>query len=287
MYAALLNKKLVLAIEEAYLVYQGEKRLNANYYYCPKCNKKVILVISQYKSPFFKHVSIITGEGEKQEHLESKKLLCSALVASGYKAKMEVSLASSQLRADILASEKLAFEIQCAPLSNEEFNHRHKLYQQLKIKDIWVVGKRHYLKNKLSKSQEKYLRKSQNWGWYLLEVEPTKQLLHLKYFIQLEANSSKVWYRRRNFKLDENGLKELFNFVPLQSPIKYIEIRRGKNYLRRQLREKTKLGKIVGSLLYEKNLTIEQIPARVLTKNREPFDSMRIIEFLQQKKTSQ
>ncbi len=55
MYAAILNKKLVLAINEAEQVNNGFKKLNQDYYTCPSCRKRMILIISEEKLPFFKH----------------------------------------------------------------------------------------------------------------------------------------------------------------------------------------------------------------------------------------
>ena len=55
MYAAMLDKKLVLAVSEAYLVNSRQKKLNQEIYRCPHCNKKVILIVSEKKSAFFKH----------------------------------------------------------------------------------------------------------------------------------------------------------------------------------------------------------------------------------------
>ncbi len=40
MYAAMLNKKLVLAVDEACLVNARQKKLNRDNYHCPHCNKK-------------------------------------------------------------------------------------------------------------------------------------------------------------------------------------------------------------------------------------------------------
>ena len=42
MYAAILNKKLVLAINEAEQVNNGFKKLNQDYYTCPSCRKRMI-----------------------------------------------------------------------------------------------------------------------------------------------------------------------------------------------------------------------------------------------------
>ncbi len=41
----MLNKKLVLAVDEACLVNARQKKLNRDNYHCPHCNKKVILVM--------------------------------------------------------------------------------------------------------------------------------------------------------------------------------------------------------------------------------------------------
>lgn len=149
MYAAILNKKLVLAINEAEQVSKGLKKLNQDNYTCPSCKHRMILILSEEKTPFFKHFYKVKGTGEKEEHSQAKNLLCTALKANGIKAETEVSLLEQQLRADVLVENKLAFEVQCAPLSEMEFNHRHGLYKNLHIKDIWIVGKRHYLKDKM------------------------------------------------------------------------------------------------------------------------------------------
>ena len=284
MYAALLSKKLVLAVNEAQLVRQQFKQLNQDNYYCPSCKKRVILIVSQYKIPFFKHISFIKGAGETQEHLLSKKLLYSALVAYGYRARMEVSLAENQLRADILVSKNLAFEIQCAPLSEEEFKHRHSLYADLQIKDIWIVGRRHYLGKKLFKSQQKYLRKSKIWGWYLLEVDSKTMTLHLKYFIELAPNNNKCRYKIENFKLDEQGLNKLFKFDPGKNKVINSNYQNELMYLKKQLNKKTKFGGQIGEDLYFLGLTLENIPKEILIKWREPVEKKRIVEFLEQKK---
>ena len=49
MYAAILNKKLVLAIKEAEQVNKGFKKLNQDYYTCPSCRKRMILILSEEK----------------------------------------------------------------------------------------------------------------------------------------------------------------------------------------------------------------------------------------------
>ncbi|WP_297817257.1 competence protein CoiA [uncultured Lactobacillus sp.] len=281
MYAALLKQNLVLAVSEANLVYQRQKRLNEDNYRCPSCNHRVMLVISQQKMPFFKHIHLITGQGEKDEHQRSKNLLCSALVANGFPAQVEIALANQQLRADILVNSKLAFEIQCAPLSDEEYEHRHHLYQQIKIKDIWLVGKRHYLKGKLKKTQKMFFRYSKAWKWYYLEIDPHNLEIRLKYDVRLEAIKPRVSYLQERFSLDEKGIKNFFSFKPNLNQRKSIcDYHKQYYYLAKQLKEKTKLGLQVGQLLYERGKTIDDLPLELFVNYRTPLEKIAILKYL-------
>lgn len=287
MYAALLNKKLVLAVSEANLIYDGSKRLNYEKYYCPNCKKRVILVISQEKMPFFKHISLIKGEGEKDEHQQSKRLLCASLVANGLKAEMEVPLADQQLRADVLVHPNLSFEVQCAPLSNEEFQHRHMLYKKIGIKDVWIVGKRHYLNKKMKKSQKIFLRYSKIWDWYYLEINPFKGKIYLKYQIRLEPLIDNVIFHKKSFPLNENGVRELLLFKGSKAINRQIDAQKQRSYLIRQLRQKTNLGRKIAAMMYELHLTVEDLPAKIFTRIRLPNEDLTIMQFLQHKRDAE
>ena len=147
MYAALLNDTLVLAVEEAKLTKSNNKV--KKHYFCPHCEREVQLVYKDEQS-YFKHIpSKVNLSGENEEHAQSKRILTQALRAVHFNAQTEVNLANGQLRADILAASNLAFEIQCAPLNKSEFRHRHFLYRQIGVKDIWIVGKRHFLRQNI------------------------------------------------------------------------------------------------------------------------------------------
>lgn len=61
MYAALLNKELVLAVSEAGKVRENPAYLNQEVYRCPRCQKPVILVLSQKAEPFFSSTTRLTG----------------------------------------------------------------------------------------------------------------------------------------------------------------------------------------------------------------------------------
>lgn len=286
MYAALLEKKLVLAVEEANEVRNNYKKLNEDEYRCPHCRKKVILILSEEKNAFFKHLALYSNQlGEKEEHHTAKLLLKSAFTAAGFAAKTEIPLASGQIRADVLVSEKLALEVQCAPLSEEEFNHRHACYRQIDVLDLWIVGKRHYLKRSLHPRQLIYFRENKQWGTYYLEVDASKQLLRLKYNVWQEPLSRKVVYQQAVFKLDEHGIRQFWRFKPRLKQF-VLNPTWQRAYLSRQLKQKSKLGQKIGEQLYLAHLTVDELPDYLFTKWRKPGTVSPIINFLH-KKTNQ
>lgn len=283
MYAALLNKKLVLAVEEANLVCQKVKELNGEDYRCPHCQKKVILIISQSKAAFFKHwIHYEEGQGEKEEHHQSKMLLKTAFTAAGFNAQTEVPLASGQLRADVLISKALALEVQCAPLSLAEFNHRHHLYQNIDIVDLWIVGHRHYLKKNLKKTQLIFFRHNKLWENYYLEVIPKRQLLRLKYNVLQEPITNKLIYQTAIFKLDEEGIKYFWQFKPLLKNYSLNEEEQ-KKYFYRQIQQKTKKGLAWAEALYKSRMTMKDLPDTLFKVWRNPGEVDSIMQYLQEK----
>lgn len=284
MYAAMLDKKLVLAVSEAYLVNSRQKKLNQEIYRCPHCNKKVILIVSEKKSAFFKHLTSYTNlMGEKEEHHQSKLLFKAALTAAGFDAAVEIPLADGQLRADVLVAENLAFEIQCAPLSDAEFKHRHSLYQKIGVTDIWVVGQLHYLKHSLKHTQLIFFRRNKRWGNYYLEVNPAKNCFCLKFNVLQEAVTKKLRYQTKYFVLDEIGIRQFWNFRPnlkkyVGNPVNQ------RKYVQRQIKQKSKLGLKVAELLYQQKLSLEDLPNSIFIKYRNPGDENVLINYLQKKR---
>ncbi len=282
LYAALLNGKLVLAKSEAYLITIGQKKINYEKYCCPHCKKRVILIVSQKKTAFFKHFrSVDNLLGEKEEHHTSKLLLKTALTAAGFDAQVEIPLAERQLRADVLASPKLAFEVQCAPLSEKEFNHRHSLYRQIGVKDIWIVGRRHYLNHKIKKAQLIFMRENQLWQSYYLEIDPMNQLLRLKYNIVQEPITRVVYYQTQEFLLDEIGIKEFWRYQP---NLKNYQLNPTgqKEYLRQQIKQKSKIGLQIAEKLYQKRISLDELPKSLFTKWRRPGERNTIEQYLDQ-----
>lgn len=285
MYAALLKEKLVTAVAEARFVYQRHKQLNAELYRCPHCRQAVILVLSEAKQPFFRHLRQLSPQkGENWEHHESKMLLQSALTAAGFKARCEVELAQGNLRADVLAAADLAFEVQCAPLSQIEYQHRHALYRREKVQDIWVVGKRHYLQKQLKSTQLIFFRQNASWGSYYLEILPAQQRLRLKYNVTQACLSRRLHYQVHSFCLDEYGLQQFWHFHPYMSALPFSWTQE-RIYLKKQLQTKSKLGQQIGYLLYQKHLTVADLPENLFQKSRRPGGLSPIINFLTKEKT--
>ncbi|MDO4912022.1 MAG: competence protein CoiA family protein [Lactobacillus sp.] len=266
MYAALSNEKLVLAMQEA----QKWPKISHDYR-CPHCHKAVMLVLSETKAAFFRHVSQNTNlYGEKEEHHLLKMQLTAALIALGYPARPEVPLANGEIRADVLANEKLAFEIQCAPLDDEEYRRRHQSYQSIHVQDIWIVGHRHFLGKKFKASQIKYFRTNRQWGDYYLEGHLQEQVLYLKYNVQLEPLRNRTRYCLAKFSLDEKGIERLWQFKPRLYAYR-ANIAVQKSYLREQIKRKTQWGLAIAQFLYEHRQTVDDLPDAVFTKWRRPY----------------
>ncbi|WEV51723.1 competence protein CoiA family protein [Lactobacillus sp. ESL0731] len=275
MYAALLNKQLVLAATEAAQI-KNKARKN---YSCPRCHQRVQL-IKTAQGAYFKHLTRSTNMmGEKEEHALSKFLLKEALREAGFHAQLEIPLAKGQLRADVLANSQLAFEVQCAPLSLAEFNHRHQLYSEIGAVDVWVVGRRHYLQRQIKKSQLIFFRKNQLWHDYYLEINPKRRQLILKYNVLLEPVTSRVHYQMMTFALSAQGLRHLWYFRP-QLKAYQVNSAAQRRYLARQLMQKTKTGQSIATALYVKKMTLDDLPEKVFTEMRHVDQLNNVLAYL-------
>ena len=279
MYAALLNDTLVLAVEEAKLTKSNNKL--KKHYFCPHCEREVQLVYKDEQS-YFKHIpSKVNLSGENEEHAQSKRILTQALRAVHFNAQTEVNLANGQLRADILAGSNLAFEIQCAPLNKSEFRHRHFLYKQIGVKDIWIVGKRHFLRQNIKKSQLIFFRRNNFWREYYLEIDPFKKIIRLKYNVLLEPLTNKVHFQEEKFAISAKGLKKLWHFQP--SLHKYhVNPKQQRRYLQMQLVHKSLKGMQIANLLYKKRQTIDDLPPWVFNSFRRINSPDNVSKYLNQ-----
>lgn len=265
MYAALRGGQLVLARQEAKQAKPGQ--LPA--YRCPHCQQRVNLVLAQGRAPYFQHWHFCGGGGEHSEHLLGKQELKAALTAAGWSARLEIPLAGGQIRADVLAAANLAFEIQCAPLSQEEFRHRHRCYQQAGVTDVWLVGRRHFLGPKIKKTQMIYLRRNKWWDDYYLEIDVLRHQLRLLYHLRQAAWSRTLYREAAHFALDEQGLAALWTFRPVLHPY-HLSALKEQRFLQQQLTSKTKLGQAVAAYLYDRHKQLADLPASSLAHWQSP-----------------
>ncbi|WP_348636164.1 competence protein CoiA family protein [Lactobacillus sp. ESL0703] len=274
LYAALLNNRLVLATAEA-----AQKSKVVKNYLCPRCHKRVQL-ISKADGAYFKHVAKTANMmGERAEHAQSKLLLKEALRSAGFDARVEIPLAQGQLRADVLASPRLSFEVQCAPLSLAEFNHRHQLYSEIGIVDVWVVGQRHYLRRQIKKSQLLFFRENKLWRDYYLEIDPAKQQLILKYNVLLEPITTRVHYQKMTFAINAQGLRQLWHFQPQIQKYQINPIGQ-REYLARQLMQQTKTGQSIATALYNRQITVNDLPDEIFSKMRHVGQPNNVLTYL-------
>ena len=281
MYAALLKDELVLAVTEAAKARADISYLNREPYRCPNCRQRVILILSEQAEAFFKHLRSYQGSaGEQAEHHTAKMMLKAALTAAGFPAQVEVPLAVGGIRADVLANSGLAFEVQCAPLGQAEFAHRHALYQEARVKDIWVVGQRHYLRGKLKQTQLIYFRENPHWQSYYLEVDPVRGLLRLKYQVLQEPLTQNLVYRQQDFTLDAKGIASLWHYRPPKLPDFQADCRRQRQYLQGQIQQKTRFGLKIAEAMYLKHLTLADLPSAAFASWRKPGEASWLERYL-------
>ena len=190
--------------------------------------------------PHFAHVSLeqchFYRENESAEHLNLKAELFRWAVQTE-EVEVEAFLPALQQIADLLVDEKLALEVQCSPLSIERLQERTLSYRQHGYQVLWLLGRKLWLKDSLTRLQKDFLYFSKNMGFHLWELDQEKQVLRLKYLIHEDLHG-KVQHKTKNFPFGHGQLldilrlpfqkQEMNSFLAQQDP--HIC-----NYIRRQL----------------------------------------------------
>ncbi len=173
---------------------------------CPGCQQEVRLRQGQVMLPHFAHVSKdkchYFSENESVEHLSLKAALYDVLCRSE-KVQVEASLPKIGQIADLLVNDQLALEVQCSSLSQERLRQRTKAYRLHGYQVLWLLGKKLWLKKRLSPLQKQLMYYSENYGFYLWELDLEKEVLRIKYLIHEDLHGG-VHY-----------LQETFSFVDL------------------------------------------------------------------------
>lgn len=190
--------------------------------------------------PHFAHVSLeqchFYRENESAEHLNLKAELFRWAVQTE-EVEVEAFLPALQQIADLLVDGKLALEVQCSPLSIERLQERTLSYRQHGYQVLWLLGRKLWLKDSLTRLQKDFLYFSKNMGFHLWELDQEKQVLRLKYLIHEDLHG-KVQHKTKNFPFGHGQLlgilrlpfqkQEMNSFLAQQDP-------QICNYIRRQL----------------------------------------------------
>ena len=207
---------------------------------CPACSGAVRFKKGKVMQPHFAHVSLeecrFYRENESVEHLNLKAELFRWAVQTE-KVEVEAFLPALQQIADLLVDEKLALEVQCSPLSIERLQERTLSYRQRGYQVLWLLGRKLWLKDSLTRLQKDFLYFSKNMGFHLWELDQEKQVLRLKYLIHEDLHG-KVQHKTKNFPFGHGQLldilrlpfqkQEMNSFLAQQDP-------QICNYIRRQL----------------------------------------------------
>ena len=138
--------------------------------FCPACSGAVCFKKGRVMRPHFAHISLencsFYTENESAEHLNLKAGLYSWGKQS-QEVQVEAFLPEIRQIADLLLDGRIALEVQCSPLSQERLEERTLSYRQYGYQVLWLLGKKLWLKQSLTKLQKDFLYFSQNMGFHL------------------------------------------------------------------------------------------------------------------------
>ena len=199
------NQKRWNCMEEIPAVTEGP-------FYCLACHSPVRLKNGSVLRAHFAHVKLqhcpYHHEAESFEHLELKASLYDWASKESH-TEVESYLADFQQIADLLVVDKnLALEVQCSPLSLERLKERSDAYRANGYQVYWLLGKKLWLKERLTKLQAGFLYFSQNRGFHLWELDLTKKELRLQYLIH-EDLRGRLHYQTEIFPFGQRSLLEV------------------------------------------------------------------------------
>ena len=184
---------------------------------CPACSGAVRFKKGKVMQPHFAHISLeecrFYRENESVEHLNLKAELF-RWAAQTEEVEVEAFLPALQQIADLLVDKKLALEVQCSPLSIERLQGRTLSYRQHGYQVLWLLGRKLWLKDSLTRLQKDFLYFSKNLGFHLWELDQEKRVLRLKYLIHEDLHG-KVQHKTKNFPFGHGRLLDILR-LPFQ-----------------------------------------------------------------------
>ncbi len=176
-------------------------------FFCPHCQSLLILKNGKVKRAHFAHMSLnncpLSQKNETEEHLSLKASLYMSLKQSNHDVQVEKYFARINQIADVFVNHKLVLEVQCSSLKLERLIERTMSYQKEELTVIWLLGKNLWLKRHLSQLHRQVLSFSQYLGFYLWEIDLSKNEIRLKYFIH-EDLFGKCLYLEQNYLISED-----------------------------------------------------------------------------------
>jgi competence protein CoiA len=123
-------------------------------YRCPECSRVIRLRSGPHRQPHFFHLEADSHCRQHQksaEHLHVQLRLLSLFKGAVF---MEKPFASIGRIADIAwETEKIVFEIQCSPISQEEVQARCRDYRSFGFEIVWVLHEKNFNKWRLSAAE--------------------------------------------------------------------------------------------------------------------------------------
>ncbi|QIL45733.1 hypothetical protein G7081_00830 [Vagococcus coleopterorum] len=200
---------------------QSLKEINRNGWYCPACHCSLIIKNGQKIRPHFAHKAKQEcqsfSEAETAEHLSGKALLAKWCESIGVPYELEAYLPQLQQRPDLLIHQKIAIEFQCSSLPWSRFIERTETYLDHGFQVIWIFGSKLELKGKLREIQRSALAYSPRLGYYLWQLDVTRDLLTCCYHIEELEISHQICYSKRLFGRAKTAMSALLQ--PESSPI--------------------------------------------------------------------
>lgn len=211
------------------------------HYRCPGCAQTLILRQGITKRSHFAHQRQqdcrIFSEGETEVHLGGKQLLLKWSQQAGFTAQLEAYLSDLKQRPDVLITRgghQVALEFQCASLSVQKLIARSAGYQADGLDYFWFIGKNKNhpfskQRRKLSQAVAKFLRYSDNLGFYLVFLNVGSKCFDLYYNIQ-QADCLPLSYMYQRVA----NLRELRNFMHRNLRFSFRTLNDGERSLQRR-----------------------------------------------------
>lgn len=215
--------------------------VTAGPFYCLACHSEVRLKNGLVLRAHFAHVELqqcpYHHEAESMEHLELKASLYD-WGSKEARTEVEYYLPEFQQIADLLVVDKrLALEVQCSSLSLERLKERSDAYRAHGYQVYWLLGKKLWLKERLSNLQAGFLYFSQNRGFHLWELDLAKKEVRLQYLIH-EDLRGRLHYKTEVFPFEKGPLLEMLRTPYLKQPLQQLPVdldRHFLSYVRQQL----------------------------------------------------